>query len=309
MVNGQSMIPTRFVQSGDVRLAVYTWGKSHGAPPVLLVHGYPDSARVFEAVAKQLSRDHFVIAYDVRGAGRSTRPSRTEDYSLPLLAADLEAVVSALSPQRKVHVVGHDWGSIQSWQAVTEPRVEARLASFTTISGPCLDHVGYWLKEQLAEGSVEACRTLVRQLRRSWYIGFFHLPRLAPLLWKVQPAQGWAQALERREGLVGVEPSPTQRLDGATGVHLYRANVLPRLKQPEQRRTRLPVQLITPTRDAYVAPELSTHVGEWAPTLTRVEMDAGHWLPLSHPDALANHVRRFVAEVEAGAPLGASVGA
>ena len=52
------------------------------------------------------------------------------------------AVVDAVSPERPVHLVGHDWGSIQAWAAVTDPSLGDRFASFTSMSGPSLDHVG-----------------------------------------------------------------------------------------------------------------------------------------------------------------------
>ncbi|USB86607.1 alpha/beta fold hydrolase, partial [Burkholderia cenocepacia] len=58
------------VQSGDVKLAVYVSG-SRRAPPLILVHGYPDSAAVWAPVRAQLAKRYRVIAYDVRGAGAS----------------------------------------------------------------------------------------------------------------------------------------------------------------------------------------------------------------------------------------------
>jgi pimeloyl-ACP methyl ester carboxylesterase len=70
------MTPSQFVQSADVKLAVYTWGKpSKNKPTVVLVHGYPDAANVWKASAELLAQRYFVVAYDVRGAGNSTRPT------------------------------------------------------------------------------------------------------------------------------------------------------------------------------------------------------------------------------------------
>src|SRR5205085_969867 len=57
-----------------------------------------------------------------------------------LLVRDMAAVIDAVSPDEKVHLVGHDWGSIQAWEAVTT--MPERFASFTSISGPGLDHAG-----------------------------------------------------------------------------------------------------------------------------------------------------------------------
>ena len=60
------MTPSQFVQSADVTLAVYTWGKaSKNKPTVVLVHGYPDAANVWQASAELLAKRYFVVAYDV----------------------------------------------------------------------------------------------------------------------------------------------------------------------------------------------------------------------------------------------------
>ena len=127
------------VDAGDVRLAVYVSGP-RDAPPIVLVHGYPDSAAVWEPVRAQLDSRYRVISYDVRGAGASEAPVGRAAYRLERLAADLAAVADATCGAQPFHLVGHDWGSIQSWEAVTSAAFKGRIASFTSISGPSLDH-------------------------------------------------------------------------------------------------------------------------------------------------------------------------
>jgi pimeloyl-ACP methyl ester carboxylesterase len=72
---------TLVVDAGDVRLAVYVSGQ-HDAPPLVLVHGYPDSAAVWEPLRAQLDGRYRVITYDVRGAGASDAPPRRDGYRL-----------------------------------------------------------------------------------------------------------------------------------------------------------------------------------------------------------------------------------
>ena len=134
----------RTVESAGVRLAVFESGaaaaggpgQSNAAgptvPTVLLVHGYPDTHRVWDQLAAELDADHHVVRYDVRGAGQSGAPADLRGYRLDQLADDMFAVADAVSADRAVHVVGHDWGSIQAWHAVTDPRAAMRIASFTT---------------------------------------------------------------------------------------------------------------------------------------------------------------------------------
>ena len=294
------MTPQQHVKSGDVELAVYTWGKRGKKPTIVLVHGYPDSASVWKRCAEELSARYFVVAYDVRGAGHSSRPKRVADYDLDYLVDDLAAVVDALSPDQAVHLVCHDWGSIQCWEAVTTDRMQGRIASYTSISGPSLDHAGHWIRQRLKSGSPRQMAQVARQLRHSWYIAMFHLPVLAPTLWKMGLDKRWPAILQKVEGLKA-EANETQALDGSHGVNLYRANFTKRVLKPRVRRTEIPVQLIVPTRDNFMVREIWDDLGQWAPNVWRRDIPAGHWLQLSHPEVLAEWVGEFTDFIEGGA--------
>ncbi len=287
-----------FVSSGDVQLAVREWGE-RGRPTVLLVHGYPDSSHVWDGTATLLA-DHFhVVAYDVRGAGQSTAPDAVADYALDHLVADTAAVAAAVSPDKPVHLVGHDWGSIQSWETVTTAAMRGRIASFTTISGPSLDHVGHWMRKRLKAASPAQTARVAAQLLNSWYIGLFHLPQAAPTAWQIGLDALWPTLREKVDGITAA-PNPTQREDGRHGLKLYRANIYPRVRKPTPRRTDVPVQLLVPLRDRFVTPRLFDDLLEWAPRLWRRNVNAGHWLQLSHPQFVAEQIRTFVSFVETG---------
>lgn len=291
------MSPSRFVTSGNLELAVYTWGDpASGKPNVVLVHGYPDSAQVWESTALILARRYHVIAYDVRGAGGSGAPNRTQGYALEHLVDDLAAVVAATSPDAPVHLVGHDWGSIQSWEAVTTPRMAGRIASYTSISGPCLDHAAYWIRNRLRSGSAADLTLVARQLSRSWYVGAFHVPLLGETLWKLGLGKLWPKVLKRTER-IETQASDTQTRDGSQGINLYRANFLQRLLKPRERRTDIPVQLIVPTRDRFMVAEILDDLPRWVTNLRRHEIDAGHWVPISHADEIAALVSAFTASI------------
>lgn len=295
------MMPSQTIVSGDVELALYAWNKpGKNRPTILLVHGYPDAASVWKATAEQLAPRYHVVAFDVRGAGRSTRPDHTAAYDLEHLIADLAAVIDAVSPGRPVHLVGHDWGSIQSWEAVTTERLRGRIASYTSISGPSLDHAAYWLLERLKSGAPDKLAQVARQLAHSWYVGMFHLPALAPAMWKLGLDKLWPSFLEKVEGIDGVEATATQAADGIDGVKLYRANFRKRLLGPQPRRTEVPVQLIVPKRDKFMLQEIWDDLPQWVPKLWRRDVDAGHWLQVSHPELVAQWVGEFVDFVESG---------
>ncbi|MFC1416282.1 alpha/beta fold hydrolase [Streptacidiphilus cavernicola] len=285
-----------------VPLAVFAEGDRDHRPTVLLVHGFPDTHTVWDDVAEALAADHHVVRYDVRGAGESGRPGRVADYRLPHLADDLLAVADAVSPDRPVHVVAHDWGSVQSWEAVTRPGAEARIASYTSISGPCLDHVGHWNRRRTRRPTPRHLFQLVNQLGHSWYIAAFHVPVLAPAVWRHGLARRWGPLLRRIEGVEPRpgHPQPTLAEDAVHGILLYRANMLPRMLRPRRRPTAVPVLLVTLARDNYVRPALNEDLEQWAPSLRRRTLDAGHWAALLLRGAeLAELVRGFVADQEA----------
>ncbi len=135
----------RHIRGAGLDLAVTERGDpAHST--VLLVHGFPDTSVVWEPLALILAERFHVVTYDVRGAGHSDIPANRADYALPLLVDDLAAVADAVSPAKPVHLVAHDWGSIQGWEAVTEDRLAGRFASYTSISGPPLDHAALWAR-------------------------------------------------------------------------------------------------------------------------------------------------------------------
>ncbi|KVD01803.1 short-chain dehydrogenase [Burkholderia ubonensis] len=287
------------VASGDLTLAVRTWGDP-ARTPVVLVHGYPDNSSVWQHVAPLLARQHYVIAYDVRGAGLSGAPRRTADYRLAKLTDDFVAVIDALCPGRPVHLIAHDWGSIQGWECVTEPRLSGRIASYTSCSGPCLDHVGFWLRERLLRPTPASLARLGGQLVRSWYVVLFHLPFIPELIWRLWLGRAWPGLLRRVEK-THVAPRATQADDGARGVRLYRANFIRCLFTPRERYAHAPVQTIVQLGDKYVSPALSENLSRWAPQYYRREVAAGHWLPLTDPARFAGLAQQLIDAVERGA--------
>ncbi|TAM13101.1 MAG: SDR family oxidoreductase [Nevskiaceae bacterium] len=290
----------RTLRRGDVELAVYEWPTTaESAPVVLLVHGYPDSASVWRHVAPLLAGHCRVVAYDVRGAGHSTHPNHTAAYALEELVADMAAVVDDISPDAKVHLVAHDWGSIQGWEAVTTQPLAARIASYTCFSGPSLDHAGYWIAQRLRHASPAALSQLGRQLAHSWYVGAFHFPGVFPTMWKAGLDHAWPQLLAKLER-VQTEASETQRADGVDGIKLYRANFRQRLSSPSERYTNVPVQLLWPRHDHFMVPEIWDDLPRWVSRLWRRDVDAGHWLQLSHPQLVADYVTEFVHFIETG---------
>lgn len=268
------------VMGDGLRLMVREQGDP-GLPTVVLVHGFPDNSSVWDGVADLLSDRFHVVRYDVRGAGGSEAPTNRAGYGLDHLAADLAAVVRFVSPREPVHLVGHDWGSIQAWHAVTDPRYGELFDSYTTISGPCLDHVGAWVRDHVTHLRV---RPVARQFLHSWYIGAFQIPWLPELAWRSPILRG----------RLGAETK-----DAVNGVELYRANILAG-RTPTERRTNVPVQQLALTGDPYVLPPLLTAAEPFCDQLWRRDLPYGHWAPRAHPEAIAALVTEFADHIAGG---------
>jgi pimeloyl-ACP methyl ester carboxylesterase len=262
----------RVLTADGLQLAVEEWGQG---PTIVLVHGFPDNRSVWREVAARLAEDFHVVAYDVRGAGQSS-PAR--DYSLAALVGDLVAVADGLGAER-FHLVGHDWGSIQGWEAIVDARLAGRIRSFTSIAGPSLDHAGSWLRERLARRELGA---LAGQLVASSYILALLVPGLTRAIWPL---------------LARVCPFFRQHVDGDGPSAMYRANLPERLRRPRPRRSDVPVQLVVPSADRFVSRAFLDGLERLAPRLSVREVRAGHWVPLARPELVAELIGDHVGAV------------
>lgn len=299
----------RRVATGGIELCVVELGDA-ARPTIVLVHGYPDSKEVWTQVARQLAEQWHVVLYDVRGHGRSTAPVPLRGgFTLEKLTDDFLAVADAVSPNRPVHVVGHDWGSVQAWEFATVSRTEGRIASFTSMSGPSLDHFGHWIKQRMARPTPRRVGQLLGQGAKSWYVYMLHTPVLPELAWRGPLGKRWPRILERLEKVPpGDYPTPSLPEDAAHGAWLYRDNVRSRLRRPRADAfAHVPVQLITPTGDIFLSEQLYDGLDAWVPQLTRRSLPAKHWVPRTRPDQLASWIGEFAAANEAAAQGGVPV--
>jgi pimeloyl-ACP methyl ester carboxylesterase len=101
-----------FADSDGVKIHYATVGEG---PLVIMIHGFPDFWYTWREQMTALQGDYKVVAIDQRGYNRSDKPEGQEQYAMPLLLADVAAVIRHFG-QEKAIVVGHDWGGAVSWQ-------------------------------------------------------------------------------------------------------------------------------------------------------------------------------------------------
>ena len=117
----------RFTLSTGVVLDV-TIGGPEGAPAIIFLHGFPESARTWRYQLEDLAKDYRIVAPDQRGYARSSKPEGVENYTPDKPIADLFALADVLDIDRFT-LVGHDWGGAIAWgAALSNPARIERLA-------------------------------------------------------------------------------------------------------------------------------------------------------------------------------------
>lgn len=292
------------VRNGEIDIAVYEQGVPDG-PTIVLVHGWPDSHRLWDNVIPYLIDRFHIVRYDSRGHGASTDPQDYRAFRIAELATDFRAVADAMSPDVPVHVMAHDWGSVTVWEAVTEPDAEQRIASFTSVSGPNLDHAGRWARRRFARPTPRNLVAPLAQLASVAYQFAFMAPFTPALVRSGLTERTFRLGLRLAQGtpVEQVTLGDTFTADAAAGLQIYRANlVVGKVFSARDRHTRVPVQLIVPAYDPAVRPAVFDDEAQWTQQLWRRDLKAGHWVPYSHPRVLAQAAIQLVDAISGQEP-------
>jgi NAD(P)-dependent dehydrogenase (short-subunit alcohol dehydrogenase family)/pimeloyl-ACP methyl ester carboxylesterase len=301
------MATQRFVDTGDdVRIAVYEEGNPEGST-LILVHGWPDSHVLWDGVVPLLADRFRIVRYDNRGVGKSSVPKAVSAYTMGAYADDFAAVVDAVAPGERVHVLAHDWGSAGMWEYLSRPSARDRVASFTSVSGPSGDHINRYIIENLKRPyRPRMFLRALSQLLRFSYMGFFSIPVLPRLLVRAAFGAGLMDRMLRaRDGIPAenIHHADTFAVDAANSMRVYAANYLRTMTSARKDHyVDVPVQVIVNTEDPYVRPYVYDDTHKWVPRLWRRDIRAGHWSPMSHPQVLATSVSELVDFLEGKPP-------
>ena len=130
----QAEMEHRYADVNGIRLHYVTKGQG---PVILFIHGFPEFWYAWKPQVEEFSRDHQAVAVDLRGYNLSSRPKEVEQYAIPLLVADIQALADHLlrdRPRKKLTLVGHDWGGVVAWVfAMVHPEY---LDRFVAINSP-----------------------------------------------------------------------------------------------------------------------------------------------------------------------------
>jgi len=258
------------VTANGAELNVEVHGDGDG-DPVLLIHGWPDDARLWRDQIPALTAAGFrVIAPDLRGLGHSSRPEGKENYQLAHAIGDVAAVLDAAGAPA-AHVVGHDWGAAIAW--LTAMFLPDRVRTLTAISVP---HLGV--------------PDTIRQREMAWYQLFFQFEEVAEAR---LTQHDWALLREFAPGYRDIDRAiENLSRPGALTASLnwYRANAAPRLpgSAPAFPPVTAPTLGIWSDGDRYLDGPRMRASGQLVKGPWRYEeiTGASHWIPLDAPDEL-----------------------
>lgn len=247
-------------------------------PDVLLVHGFPDSHKVWRRqIPALVAAGYRVIAPDLRGFGATDMAAGPRAYQVRHFVDDLVAIVAALAVD-KVRLVGHDMGAVIGWAfAIARPDLVERYAALSVGHPEAYPRGG--LAQKLKGYYVPICASPVgAAFMRLANWGMFRLvtnypPELA--LWK--------RDLER-----------PGRLEAALG--FYRNNLALVLSR-KHGRVSAPTMGVWSSGDHALARKQMAISGEYVDAAWRYEEmhGAGHWLQLDQPALLNTLLLDFLA--------------
>jgi pimeloyl-ACP methyl ester carboxylesterase len=241
-------------------------------PPVLLIHGFPDSSHLWRHQVRALvDAGYRAIAPDLRGFGESDRPLEVEAYGVGKSVADMLAVLDALEVER-AHVVAHDWGGAVGWA----------LAAY---AGERVDRFAI-----LSVGHPNALRRpSIEQRERSWYPLLFQFEGTAEELlrhddWRL--FREWSRGDGDTERYLADLARP-----GAltAALNWYRASWHPDAELRERRpfpSVAADTLALWSDRDHYLVEEQLTASAEYVDGEWRYERieGASHWMQLDAPE-------------------------
>ncbi|MFW6376376.1 MAG: alpha/beta fold hydrolase [archaeon] len=270
-----------FRDVNGVRLHVVAAGDPDD-PLVVLLHGFPEFWYEWrEYVEPLVEAGYRVLVPDQRGYNRSDKPAGVRSYRITRLSRDVTELIES-EDRESAHVVGHDWGAAVAWDlALRHPDVVDRLA-IVNVPHPTV-----------FERTLKSNRT---QLRKSWYVFYFQIPRIPEWLSARDDFRFWVRAMRN-----GANPGTFSETDfgryrrawsrdGAPTAMLdwYRARVRHR-ENPPRERVSPPTLIVWGERDQALVPELAAKSVEYCDD-GRLERfpDATHWVPHEYPDRVAD---------------------
>lgn len=288
---------TRIALATGVELDVAIAGPSD-APPLILLHGFPESHRTWRYVMAHFADRYRLIAPDQRGYAGSSKPDGVDAYKPQHMVADIMALADHLGINRFT-LVGHDWGGAIGWMAALHhPDRITRLVMANSA------HPFTYQKALFDDPDQRAAAQYITELRHPDFEARVH-------------EMGWDTYFDSRflEPLAASRMTPQERAfylqqwqtPGAFTAMLnwYRASplIVPPMIGQIERPAYLdrpfppitqPTLLYWAMDDYALRPSLLDGIATLVPDLTLVTAPGGHFVPWEQPEALIAAMEDFL---------------
>ena len=270
------------------------------APPVILLHGFPESHRTWRGISPLLQDRFRLVMPDQRGFAGSERPEGVGAYRIDHLVADLFALADALEIDRFA-LVGHDWGGAAAWAAAI--RGDPRVTRLAIINSP---HPVIFQKSLVEDSDQRAA---------SQYMNAFRAPGFEAAVAAMGYETFFDKTFSNHVDLALIPADEKRRYiaewsaPGALTAMLnwYRASAIvvpaPDAAAPMPDwvlgpfpKVRIPTQIVWGMRDPALLPLQLDGLDRLVDDLTIVRLpDVGHFAPWEAPEPIARALEGFLA--------------
>jgi pimeloyl-ACP methyl ester carboxylesterase len=270
-----------------------------GAPPVIFVHGFPESHRTWRGLVPLMSEKVRMVMPDLRGFGATDKPQDVKDYATETLIADLFALADAFEIETFA-LVGHDWGGAVAWAAAL--RRNPRIQRLGIINSP---HPLIFQKSLIEDPAQRAA---------SQYMNAFRNPAMEAAIARMGLEAFFEKSFTPHIDLAKITAEDRQAylhdwgLEGAMSAMLnwYRASQMTIPKPDEEAampewvarglpRLKIPVRIVWGLEDKALLPLQLENIGEVGEDVTVFPLPGvGHFAPWEAPQEVAAALRPFL---------------
>ncbi|MGI4022794.1 MAG: alpha/beta fold hydrolase [Janthinobacterium lividum] len=269
MFNFDMEISSKFYEVNGIRLHAAVAGPPEGKI-ILFLHGFPEFSLGWKKQIEYFSAKGFrVIAPDQRGYNLSSKPKGVKAYLNETLVADIVELIKQISTP-KIILVGHDWGGGIAWEVAGQhPELVEKLI---ILNMPHLKVMNDTLKSN------------PKQLLRSWYFGFFQIPRLPEWLLSMFNFKLLGKSMVKtahkntfsRHDLSQYKTAWQNPATVATMINWYRAY---KYSKPALKRISVPTLILWGEKDKFLLPAMAEKSNLLCAKGKLIMLeDATHWL-------------------------------
>ena len=251
-------VKLHFVRAGEGKL-------------MLFLHGAPDSGTLYMSQLAEFSRDHMVVAPNLRGFPPSDQPDAVDAYAMPRLLGDVHALLRHFGRERCI-LVGNDWGGYIAW--VFASAYPDRVERLIILNAP---HPAIYLRE---------IRNSAAQIQASQYEREYHSA--------VAPYPAWYNYYRADPIKVPASIADAARTEPPDLAARFFADVA-EPPATTSLRVDVPTLVLWGMQDPACLPGQLDNLHDYAPnaTVVRIE-DAGHRPMQSHPALVNRAIRDFL---------------